>query len=99
MLVIDKLLSRTGTGSEFARQPRLPGGIHGCDDAEGSKTVPRRCKINANQNGTRCQRRADLFAICGERGGWTGLLGDHSICPRLMRAFGVNEPLRASIEL
>ena len=37
VLVDDELLSGAGTGADLARQPRLSGGLHRRDDAEGSE--------------------------------------------------------------
>jgi len=87
MLVNDELLSRSGTGADIARQPRLSARVYDSDDAEGSQTragssARGKCGDADGRRGSRALR-----AACGAGQGCGRLLRHHSLSAR-----GVSAP-------
>ena len=61
VLVDDDLLSGAGTGAGLAGEPRLPGGLHRRDDAEGFEAAQDAAKAAGANTATR--RRGDRSAL------------------------------------
>src|ERR1700684_3499897 len=82
MLVDDELLPGARLGADLARQPRLPGGLHGGDDAEGSEARAGCRAPDAFGRAARCRCRRSLSTLRRRRRRRRGFFRYHSLPAR-----------------
>ena len=86
VLVADELLPGAGTGAGLAGQPRLPGGFHRGDDAQGPEARPGCGALGRGRDAARRGGRRALRALRGARGGGAGFLRDYPVPARSITA-------------